>query len=208
MQGQYIDDETGLCYNRFRYFDSGICSFVSQDPIGLAAGENVYAYALNVWGWVDPLGLESGIPDILIGTDIQNIQFSGKWQTTKFANDADSIVYVLRDAKTGELLKVGKSGVNKFIGRFSPYAKAGQRTGRTLELDAISFKKGDFSAEAVEKQIRENLRRNGHRLPWDNTGGRLGRQGPGVPGASLPRRLRSKYKWDYGLETLVPKKCK
>ena len=58
MQGQYFDQEIDLCYNRHRYYDSQICSFISQDPLGLAAGENVYAYAPNVWGWVDPLGLE------------------------------------------------------------------------------------------------------------------------------------------------------
>jgi RHS repeat-associated protein len=57
MQGQYWDDEIALCYNRHRYFDPQICSFISQDPLGLAAGENVYAYAPNVWGWADPLGL-------------------------------------------------------------------------------------------------------------------------------------------------------
>ena len=57
MQGQYWDEEIGLCYNRHRYFDPQIGSFISQDPLGLAAGENVYAYAPNVWGWVDPLGL-------------------------------------------------------------------------------------------------------------------------------------------------------
>jgi RHS repeat-associated protein len=57
MQGQYWDDEIGLSYNRYRYFDPQICSFISQDPIGFAGGENVYAYAPNVWGWVDPLGL-------------------------------------------------------------------------------------------------------------------------------------------------------
>ena len=57
MQGQYYDQETGLCYNRHRYFDPNSCSFISQDPVGLAAGENVYGYAPNVWGWVDPLGL-------------------------------------------------------------------------------------------------------------------------------------------------------
>lgn len=57
MQGQYFDIETGLCYNRNRYFDPQTCSFISQDPIGLAGGENVYAYAPNVWSWVDPLGL-------------------------------------------------------------------------------------------------------------------------------------------------------
>jgi RHS repeat-associated protein len=57
LQGQYWDQEIGLCYNRYRYFDPHICSFISQDPIGLAGGENVYAYAPNVWTWVDPLGL-------------------------------------------------------------------------------------------------------------------------------------------------------
>jgi RHS repeat-associated protein len=57
FQGQYFDEETRLCYNRFRYFDPATCSFISQDPIGLAGGENMYAYAPNVWGWADPLGL-------------------------------------------------------------------------------------------------------------------------------------------------------
>lgn len=58
LQGQYFDKETGLNYNRFRYFDPDICSFISQDPMGLEAGLNVYAYAPNVWTWTDPLGLK------------------------------------------------------------------------------------------------------------------------------------------------------
>ena len=57
LQGQYHDPELGLCYNRHRYFDPRICAFISQDPLGLAAGTNLYTYAPNVWGWVDPLGL-------------------------------------------------------------------------------------------------------------------------------------------------------
>ena len=57
LQGQYYDEELGLCYNRHRYFDPDTCSFISKDPLGLAAGTNLYAYAPNVWGWVDPLGL-------------------------------------------------------------------------------------------------------------------------------------------------------
>lgn len=57
LQGQYADAETGLCYNRFRYFDPETGSFVSQDPIGLAGGEGVYAAFPNANGWTDPLGL-------------------------------------------------------------------------------------------------------------------------------------------------------
>jgi RHS repeat-associated protein len=55
--GQYADESTGLHYNTFRYYDPDIGRFISQDPIGLAGGENLYAYAPNPTGWVDELGL-------------------------------------------------------------------------------------------------------------------------------------------------------
>ncbi|EPN2773745.1 RHS repeat-associated core domain-containing protein, partial [Klebsiella aerogenes] len=57
FQGQYFDAETGLHYNRHRYYDPEIAGFISQDPIGLAGGLNVYQYAPNPLGWVDPWGL-------------------------------------------------------------------------------------------------------------------------------------------------------
>jgi len=57
FQGQYYDEEFDLAYNRYRYFDTRTSSFISQDPLGLVAGSNTYAYAPNVWGWIDPLGL-------------------------------------------------------------------------------------------------------------------------------------------------------
>ncbi|MGC3932874.1 RHS repeat-associated core domain-containing protein [Pseudomonas atacamensis] len=57
FQGQYHDLETGLHYNRHRYYDPGIGRFISKDPVGYAGGLNTYAYAPNPTGWVDPLGL-------------------------------------------------------------------------------------------------------------------------------------------------------
>ncbi|WP_338846793.1 RHS repeat-associated core domain-containing protein [Massilia sp. W12] len=57
FQGQYYDAETGLHYNRFRYYDPDIGRFISQDPIGLAGGNNIYQYAANPISWIDPLGL-------------------------------------------------------------------------------------------------------------------------------------------------------
>ena len=56
FQGQYFDVETGLHYNRSRYYDKDVGRFVSQDPIGLAGGYNVYQYMPNPAGWIDPLG--------------------------------------------------------------------------------------------------------------------------------------------------------
>jgi len=57
FQGQYFDEELGLCYNRYRFYDPNIGIFISKDPLGLIAGVNLYRYAPNSWGWVDPLGL-------------------------------------------------------------------------------------------------------------------------------------------------------
>jgi RHS repeat-associated protein len=57
LQGQYFDEETGLHYTRFRYYEPQIGAFVSQDPLGLAAGVNLYQYAANTCSWTDPLGL-------------------------------------------------------------------------------------------------------------------------------------------------------
>lgn len=55
--GQYNDDETGLHYNTFRYYDPEIGRFTTQDPIGLAGGLNLYAYGPNPLSYIDPLGL-------------------------------------------------------------------------------------------------------------------------------------------------------
>ncbi|WP_338849514.1 RHS repeat-associated core domain-containing protein [Massilia sp. W12] len=58
FQGQYYDAESGLHYNRYRYYDPEVGRFVSQDPIGLLGGENFYLFAPNAISWSDPLGLK------------------------------------------------------------------------------------------------------------------------------------------------------
>ncbi|HCP3518219.1 TPA: hypothetical protein ODM28_005100 [Escherichia coli] len=57
LPGQYYDEETGLHYNLFRYYAPECGRFISQDPIGLAGGINLYAYAPNPLSYIDPLGL-------------------------------------------------------------------------------------------------------------------------------------------------------
>ena len=58
FQGQTLDIETGLHYNRFRYYDSDVGMFVQRDPIGLMGGSNTYQYAPNPTKWIDPIGLK------------------------------------------------------------------------------------------------------------------------------------------------------
>ena len=57
FQGQYHDHETGLHYNRYRYYDPKAGRFVSLDPISYAGGINLLVYAPSPVDWIDPLGL-------------------------------------------------------------------------------------------------------------------------------------------------------
>jgi RHS repeat-associated protein len=57
LPGQYFDEETGLHYNRFRYFDPMSARFLSSDPWSHEVETNPYSYGPNPVGWLDPLGL-------------------------------------------------------------------------------------------------------------------------------------------------------
>ncbi|MCV5632456.1 RHS repeat-associated core domain-containing protein, partial [Escherichia coli] len=57
LPGQYYDEETGLHYNLFRYYAPECGRFISQDPISIRGGLNLYRYAPNPISWIDPLGL-------------------------------------------------------------------------------------------------------------------------------------------------------
>jgi RHS repeat-associated protein len=57
-QGQYEDSETGLYYNRFRYYSPEEGMYLSKDPIGLAGNNpTLYGYVKDTNSWVDKFGL-------------------------------------------------------------------------------------------------------------------------------------------------------
>ncbi|EOO8073514.1 RHS repeat-associated core domain-containing protein, partial [Escherichia coli] len=57
LPGQQYDEESGLYYNRHRYYDPLQGRYITQDPIDIKGGWNLYSYALNPVSWIDPLGL-------------------------------------------------------------------------------------------------------------------------------------------------------
>ena len=59
FQGQYEDAETGLYYNRFRYYGPNMGMYVSQDPIRLNGGNTLYSYVQNCNIWNDYFGLST-----------------------------------------------------------------------------------------------------------------------------------------------------
>ena len=58
FQGQYYDYETGLAYNRFRYYDPELGRYISEDPIRFASGTlALHSYVEDTNDWTDESGL-------------------------------------------------------------------------------------------------------------------------------------------------------
>lgn len=70
-QTHYFDEDTGLHYNFFRYYEPDEGRFVNQNPIGLVGGDNLYAFVSNEQVWVDFLGL---VKNILQQEDLEVIE--------------------------------------------------------------------------------------------------------------------------------------
>ena len=100
FQGQYEDEESGLYYNRHRYYDPKLGRYVNQDPIGLMGGSNYYEYSdssptVNY----DPYGLLSfqNVTDPIFGAVYA---VTGGWSPSQGAVDfsaglGDGIINIL-----------------------------------------------------------------------------------------------------------------
>jgi RHS repeat-associated protein len=81
--GQYEDQETGLHYNYFRYYDPSLGRYLTADPIGLLGGMNLYMYAgSNPTRLVDMYGLD-------FREGVEDLWDAGPWDTYKSWKDAE-----------------------------------------------------------------------------------------------------------------------
>ena len=162
LQNQYCDEETGLHYNLFRYYDPNSGRFVNQDPIGLAGGEHLYWFAPNATGWVDPLGLNTINPRIMATAA------RGQWEEAvglmrNAANLSEKEVATLvrrcATKRGNELVKFYKNqgvGTGATSGQHgTPYMRASSDLVR--EANQIS----DKGIQEIIKKVAEQLRQQG-----------------------------------------------
>lgn len=76
-QGQYEDEETGLYYNRFRFYDPNVGRYISQDPIGLAGGLSLYGYVCDSNLWIDIFGWHGNSLDNIADSQLYDIKING-----------------------------------------------------------------------------------------------------------------------------------
>ena len=119
-QGQYEDIETGLYYNRFRYYDSCTGNYISQDPIGLAGGNpTLYAYVkattcyLDIFGWAVANGGTAPQHggkghDKVINEDIKQLRNEGATNIRKNQQQVDINGNTV--GKTGLMFNLTKTG--------------------------------------------------------------------------------------------------
>ncbi|KHN89626.1 YD repeat protein [Pectobacterium actinidiae] len=150
--GQYRDTESGLCYNRFRYYDPAGGCYVSPDPIGVLGGESNYGYVQNPNELIDPLGL-AGCSKYLKGwgrgkAGFENFwnnstqkQFMKAWSNPKFKENIMDRLRKAGGSKGGgfhEWLPVSQADKFKQMGvSFNDYMKWRTPTGQVKFLDDL-----------------------------------------------------------------------
>ena len=120
-----------------------------------------------------------------IASSVRTLDMSNSdWVKEKYRQGP--LVYVIHDASTGEILKVGQTHSNKIKGRFREYGPAARRDNRKILIDVFEYDSKAFRGRVgvLEKEIRIHLMEvNKHRvkpLPWDHSRG-TGRKGRGTP---------------------------
>ncbi|MFD1881392.1 RHS repeat-associated core domain-containing protein [Paracoccus pacificus] len=91
FKGQYFDAETGLHYNRHRYYDPRAGRYLQPDPIAEFGGTNLYSYGPNPVVYTDALGLAPNLPPT----------------NGPPPGDGNWSLYHIIDNKTGEVVYVG-----------------------------------------------------------------------------------------------------
>ncbi|EEZ5610081.1 RHS repeat protein, partial [Escherichia coli] len=176
LPGQQHDEESGLYYNRHRYYDPLQGRYITPDPIGLRGGWNMYQYPLNPIQVIDPMGLDaienmtsggliyavSGVPGLIAANSITNSAY-------QFGYDMDAIVGGAHNGAADamrhcylmcRMTKTFGSTIADVIGK--NHEAAGDRQGQPakerimdLKNNTVGIACGDFSAKCSDACIEK-----------------------------------------------------
>ncbi|SRK23392.1 rhs core protein with extension [Shigella sonnei] len=161
LPGQQYDEESGLYYNRHRYYDPLQRRYITQDPIGLKGGWNLYQYPLNPVSRIDPLGLFSCescshfIDDI--NNKLDNLPFNPTKMFTASLNTANSArLYASGMTKFGISVAADGTIIAAPVGAAS------------MALGAWNIKSATAAYNRSNLQLSESLQENGRDRCWRN----------------------------------------
>ena len=158
LLGQYEDEEIGLYYNRFRYYDPRIGNYISQDPIRLAGNNpTLYAFVTDPNLWVDVFGLEI-IPNKAAGLKREGI--GKEWIQKKHPNATIYSERYIRDVN-GKSVKDSNSSRRrldfvavedgKVVGIYEVTSPTANKTSQVLKEAEIRANGGDYIKEPGRK---------------------------------------------------------
>ncbi|EFN8796717.1 RHS repeat protein, partial [Escherichia coli] len=170
LPGQQYDKESGLYYNRNRYYDPLQGRYITQDPIGLEGGWSLYAYPLNPVNGIDPLGLSPADVALIRRKDQLNHQrawdiLSDTYEDMKRLNlgGTDQFFYCMAFCRVSKLNDAGVSRSAKGLG----YEKEIRDYG--LNLFGMYGRKVKLSHSEMIEDNKKDLAVNDHGLTCPST---------------------------------------
>ncbi|ENT9428148.1 RHS repeat-associated core domain-containing protein, partial [Escherichia coli] len=170
LPGQQYDKESGLYYNRNRYYDPLQGRYITQDPIGLAGGWSLYAYPLNPVNGIDPLGLSPADVALIRRKDQLNHQrawdiLSDTYEDMKRLNlgGTDQFFHCMAFCRVSKLNDAGVSRSAKGLG----YEKEIRDYG--LNLFGMYGRKVKLSHSEMIEDNKKDLTVNDHGLTCPST---------------------------------------
>ena len=186
LPGQHHDKETGLYYNRHRYYDPSIGAYVNQDPIGLNGGVNLFVYPLNPKQSIDPFGLME-----VLARQLPSGDSMGEYRYYFDFNCGPGCVEgrAIFDATAGRLSRL-----------LSNAGKIEKRTKSTAGLSDIENYQDRLTCSKHEKSLEEKFKELGHKPGLLGSGSSFteaqAREVMNKLGEQLPRDIKDKYGWN------------
>uniref|UniRef100_UPI00148EFC8C RHS repeat domain-containing protein n=1 Tax=Acinetobacter bereziniae TaxID=106648 RepID=UPI00148EFC8C len=153
FQGQYYDKETGLHYNRYRYYEPYSARYVSKDPIGLFGGLNNSVYVSDPNQWVDPMGLQQRDSSFLNLGSYENVKKAREtYEKYKDSKNAKDVVEKFATGKSvGASLTIGVG-----VGGAAHYHGNGQSSLTLEQKMGLGYDYGTFEREEIHGQKELN----------------------------------------------------